>query len=186
MNFINVNIDIYPNNITQTNLLFLYEYELLNVKDMSFIINNGDMSISNMLINKTISRIFIANRRSLYAELVEFSFSFSNSYKPNDLHSTRILRQSADDSFMELTESYLIGSNYILTLLDGGIKMTDSVFERNNIIIEASIGANSILIKNCTFSNMGEVLNSRVFVGSSQVNKKYFIIICYNYLYVEL
>ena len=179
MNFTNVDIDMYPNNITPTNssILFLYEYEISHFKDMFFIINVGDMNISNMLINKTISRTFIANLGSLYAEFVSFSSSFSNCYQPNELHSTTILMQTADYSFMELTQSYFVASHHILSLLGGGVTIKDSVFEKNNVIIEATVAANSILIKNCTFSKMGWVLSKRFFVLSFvQVKERCFII----------
>ena len=166
LNFINVDIDIYPDpeNITQTDLS-LYEYEILTEKDTSFIINAGDMNIANMLIYKTISHVLIANQGNLYAEFLSFSSSFSDLYQPNDLHSTRILAQNANDAFMELTQSYFVGSHYILTILGGGVAITDSVFEKNNRIIEA-VSANSIIIKNCTFSKMGYLLSGRLFLGS--------------------
>ena len=168
-------------------ILFLYEYEISHVKDVSFIINDGDMNITNMSIDKTISHIFIANLGSLYAEFVSFSPSFSRSYLANNLHSTRILMQSGTDSFIKLTQPYFVGSHYILTLFGGGAAVTVSVFEKNNAIIETTAAANSILIKNCTFSNMEWVLSKRLFVSIwPPVNKKYFINISYNYLYVKL
>ena len=177
MNFINVDIHIYPDNITHTNSLVVYKYEISAVNDMSFIINDGDMNIINILINKTISHVFIANLGSLYAESVSFSSSFSDLYQPNDLHSTQNLLQTADDSFTKLTQSYFVGSQCILTVLGGGATITDSVFEKNDRIIDAN-AANSILIKNCTFSTM-ELETNTYFFMLLQVNKKYFIIISY-------
>ena len=183
LNFINVDIDTYPDNITQTDLV-LYEYEVLNEKDISFIINVGDMNISNMLIYNTISHVFITNQGGLYAEFLSFSSSFSDLYQPNDLHSSRILAQNADDAFIELTQSYFVGSHYILTILGGGAAITNSIFVKNNRIIQA-VAASSIVIKNCSCSNMGWLASGRLYLSNfDQVNNKYLTLYLYtNYVH---